>query len=58
MPYFQFYQTACISHREQPTDFGGALLAQTEKLNARNALEVMVGVEAGNADDIIEMVIR
>ena len=58
VPYSEVYYATCCSHRQQPNDFKEALLALNEKLNARNTVQLLVGVEAGNADDIIDMAIR
>lgn len=56
--YLNVYMSTCLSHRQQPSDLRQAALSHTEKLNAKNAVQVMLGAEAGNVDDIIDMILR
>ena len=58
VPYVNLYMSACYSHRAQPPDFQQLLFNRTELLNRKNAILVMLGVEAGNVDDIFDMAMR
>ena len=58
LSYYQVYITTCLNYQDQSSDFKEGLLAQADELKARNPLQVMVGVQTGDANDAIDTIIR
>lgn len=56
-PYVNLYMATCASYRNQP-QLQQALETVVTRLNTKNSAEVMSGAQAGNIDDMMDMVLR
>ena len=56
--YINLYVSTCASHRNQSVAIQQVVDTRITALESKSLGQVMAGVEAGNVDDIIDMVLR
>ena len=57
LPYVQLYLSTCASYQDQP-QVQEVLQTVVTRLNTKNSVQVLAGAQAGNVDDMMDMILR